>query len=83
MGGESSGGSSIIVWGDFELFKKLRPVVFQNIGLDTDNEVADALYIIYVLQTNIMANLPKNKTRFFSMTMFVHAQINQERPEAK
>lgn len=54
---DSWGGPSIIVWSGSGLFRKLGPVVFQNIGPGRGNGVTAVRYIDQVLQPYIVQHL--------------------------
>lgn len=42
---DSKGGPNVMMWSGIDLYFKLGPVIFQNIGIGRDNGVTAACYI--------------------------------------
>jgi hypothetical protein len=54
-----------MVWGGIGLFRKLEPVVFQNIGPGRGNGVTAAQYINQVLQPHIVQHFARSQKLIF------------------
>lgn len=61
----SWGGLSIMVWVGIGLFRKIGPVVFQNIGLGRGSDVTAARYLDQVLQPCIVQHFARHQNRMF------------------